>query len=138
MSDTPNTRQVHREERLRSNVIAWFTSVRSDGRPHIVPVWFLWDGDTFLIFTKPGSQKVRNLQGNPQVVLALDDTNGGSDVITVEGHSELLDTGAVDTTYPAYVEKYGEEMTDLGWTPEAMATTYGYTQAIRVTPTRRP
>ncbi len=41
--------QPHIEERLRSNEMVWLTTVRPDGRPHSVPVWFLWDGATVLI-----------------------------------------------------------------------------------------
>lgn len=37
------------ERRLREEEIAWLTTVRADGQPQSVPVWFLWDGDTFLI-----------------------------------------------------------------------------------------
>ena len=28
--------------RLASDHIGWFTTVRADGSPHAVPVWFLW------------------------------------------------------------------------------------------------
>ena len=45
--------------------------MRADGRPHLVPVWFLWDGETLLIFSEPEKQKVRNLRANGQVSLAL-------------------------------------------------------------------
>ncbi len=34
-----------REARLREEVIVWLTTVRSDGQPQSVPVWFLWDGE---------------------------------------------------------------------------------------------
>ena len=43
----------HAEQRLRSNSIGWLTAVGSDGRPYTVPVWFLWDGNTVLIFSQP-------------------------------------------------------------------------------------
>jgi PPOX class probable F420-dependent enzyme len=136
MSDAPTERHAHVSERLRSDLIVWFISTRPDGRPHTVPVWFLREGDTYLVFTRPGSQKVRNLRQNPNVVLALDDTKGGRDVIIIEGTATLLDEGSVPTTLPAYVEKYGDAIANLGWTPENMATTHGYSQPIRVTPTR--
>jgi len=31
----------HAEQRLRTNIIGWLTTVGSDGRPYIVPIWFL-------------------------------------------------------------------------------------------------
>jgi nitroimidazol reductase NimA-like FMN-containing flavoprotein (pyridoxamine 5'-phosphate oxidase superfamily) len=46
----------HAERRLRSDIIAWLTTVGSDGRPYTVPVWFLWDGETILLFSQPQKQ----------------------------------------------------------------------------------
>jgi hypothetical protein len=33
------------ERRLREEQIAWLATVRSDGQPQSVPVWFFWDGE---------------------------------------------------------------------------------------------
>ena len=131
--DPNNPRHRRAEERLRNNIMIWLGTVRPDGRPHLVPVWFLWDGEIMLIFSKP-DQKIRNIQGNPQVALALDDTKGGGDVIVIEGQAELLDPGEVSTALPAYVEKYGEKISSLGWTPESMSAEYSV--AVRITPAR--
>src|SRR5258707_7173446 len=90
----------HAEQRLRSNIIAWLTTVGSDGRPYTVPVWFLWDGNTILVFSQP-----------------LDDTKQGEDVAIVEGTAELLDDPEISVMLPAYVEKYGALIQDMGWTP---------------------
>lgn len=124
----------HAEQRLHSNIIAWLTTVGSDGRPYTVPVWFLWDGSTILIFSQPQKQKVRNLRKNARVTLALDDTKQGDDVVIVEGTAELLDNPEISVMLPAYVEKYGALIQDMGWTPESMAA--DYSRAIRVTPTK--
>src|SRR5579863_7868118 len=95
------------EQRLRSDIIGWLTTVGSDGRPYTVPVWFLWDGKTILIFSQPQKQKVRNLHKNARITLALDDTKRGEDVVIVEGTAELLDAPNLSVVLPAYVEKYG-------------------------------
>ncbi len=134
MLDLTQKKDVHIDERLRSNIIVWFTTVRADGRPHSVAVWFLWDGSQILIFSQPNKQKLRNLQHNPHVVLALDDTKNGGDVIVIEGKVELIDNAEVNTTLPAYAEKYTPLLNEMGWSPESMAA--DYSQAIRVTPTK--
>ncbi len=125
---------LHAEERLRSNIIAWLTTVGSDGRPYTAPVWFLWDGNAMLIFSQPQMQKIRNLRKNARVTLALDDTKQGEDVVIVEGTAELLDDPKISVMMPEYVEKYGEFIKDLGWTPASMAADYSL--GIRVTPTK--
>jgi PPOX class probable F420-dependent enzyme len=122
----------HAEQRLRSDIIAWLTTVGTGGRPYTVPVWFLWEGETMLIFSQPEKQKVRNLCKNPYVTVALDGTDEGGDVVIVEGTAELLDDPALSTTLPAYAAKYMKHLQDMGWTPESMAA--DYSQAIRVTP----
>jgi PPOX class probable F420-dependent enzyme len=134
MLDLTQPGHAHVDERLRSDIMIWLNTVRPDGRPHSAAVWFLWDGSQFLIFSQPNTQKIRNLQHNPNVVLALDNTKNGSDVIVIEGKAELLKQGDVNTTLPAYAEKYLSELKDMGWTPESMAA--DYSQPIRVTPTK--
>lgn len=132
--DLTSKRGAHIDQRLRENIIVWLNSVRPDGRPHAVAVWFLWDGETFLIFSQPNTQKLRNLRHNPYVVLALDDTHTGADPITIEGEATLLASGETDVTQSAYLAKYGKGIKQLGYTPEQMAA--AYSQAIRIVPTR--
>jgi PPOX class probable F420-dependent enzyme len=132
--DLSNDKDQHIDERLRTAPIIWLGSVRPDGRPHLVAVWFLWDGATILIFSIPNNQKLRNIMQNPNVTLAVDDSKGGDDPIVVEGQAELLPNGSVDTTLPTYAEKYATLLTEMGWSAATMATEYS--QAIRVTPTR--
>lgn len=124
----------HADQRLRTNKIAWLTTVGSDGRPYTVPVWFLWEGNTALIFSQPKKQKVRNLRKNARVTLALDETKEGEDVVIVEGIAELLDDSDVSATLPTYVEKYDKMMQDMGSTPKAMAASFSL--GIRITPTK--
>jgi len=48
--------------------------------------------------------------------------------------AELLDNPDVSVMLPAYVEKYGAMMQDMGSTPESMAADFSI--GIRVTPTK--
>src|SRR6266536_1058884 len=107
MLDLTKERDAHIDKRLRSDSNIWLTTVRRDVRPHTVPVWFLWDGSTFLIFSQPDNLKIRNLRNNPNVSLALDDTDEGSDIVVVEGKAELLAEPSLNLNIPAYFEKYG-------------------------------
>ncbi|GAC1407483.1 MAG: TIGR03667 family PPOX class F420-dependent oxidoreductase [Ktedonobacteraceae bacterium] len=132
--DLTQQRHAHIDQRLHNDVVIWFNSIRPDGRPHAVVVWFLWDGEAVLIFSRPKNQKVYNIQHNQNVLLAVDNTNNGSDPITIEGTATLLTHSEADTTLAAYVKKYGERIKQIGFTPEQMAAEYS--QAIRITPTR--
>ena len=132
--DLTQKRHAHIDQRLHNDDVICIKSVRPDGRPHSVVVWFLWEGESVLIFSRPKNQKVLNIQQNKNVVLALDNTNNGADPITIEGTATLLAHGEVDATLEAYVKKYGDGIKGIGFTPEQMAATYS--QAIRITPTR--
>src|SRR5579863_5896105 len=113
MLDLSRPEYAHALERLRTNVILWLATVRPDGRPHVVAVWFLWDGDSVLIFSKPGQQKIRNLRQNPHVTLALDDTHDGEDVVVIEGTAELVDDFDLSAGVPAYTAKYAAQIAQL-------------------------
>src|SRR5215469_10155544 len=78
MVDFKRKLDVSIDQRLCTDPVIWLHSTRPDGRPHVVPVWFLWDGATILIFSLPNTQKLRNLQHCPTVMLALDSANQGS------------------------------------------------------------
>ncbi len=134
MLDPTNPKNAHIEERLRNDLMIWLSSVRPEGRPHIVPVWFLWDGESILIFSQPHTQKIRNLRHNPNVMLALDDTKSGNDVVMFEGKAELLNEPTENTTIAAYATKYDSLLRSMGW--DAATVAAQRSQPIRITPTR--
>lgn len=134
MLDLTQARDAHVDARLRSEPIIWLSTVRPDGRPHLVPVWFLWDGATILIFSQPGVQKVRNLRHNRRVTLALNAADDGEDIVIVEGEARLLPAGTVDATLPLYAAKYEQLMARIKTDAATMAA--DYSQAIRITPIR--
>jgi PPOX class probable F420-dependent enzyme len=124
------------ERRLRDETIIWLTTVRADGQPQTSPVGFLWDGTRFLILSKPGDPKIRNLQGNPRVSLHLDLARDGEDggVLTLECTGTVNETPLDDGEIATYVERYREDIRTAGMTPEeALAE---LSAVIRLTPTR--
>lgn len=131
MLDMHTARGAHVNERLNNSLITWFTSVRPDGRPHTVPVWFLWDGETILMF-RAIKVKVHELKQNPHVTLALDPSNNGNDIVVIEGTAELVEDVNITTTLPAFTKKYDTLLKEMGWTAESMAPNYPH--AVRVTP----
>lgn len=122
------------EDRLHNDLVAWLCSVRPNGRPHAVIIWFLWDGDSILVFSKPNQQKLRNIVSNPNVLIAMDDSKDGDQPYTIEGTATLVEDEALSTAMPAYAEKYAQKLAQFNWTGESMAREYNV--AIRITPTK--
>jgi hypothetical protein len=60
-------------QRLETEATIWLASVRPDGRPHLVPIWFVWLQDEIYILTQMTSVKARNLLAKPQASVALED-----------------------------------------------------------------
>ena len=50
---------------LETEPVVWLSSIRPDGAPHLVPIWFVWDGEAIVIRSKPAARKVRNLRQRP-------------------------------------------------------------------------
>jgi PPOX class probable F420-dependent enzyme len=48
-------------------------TVRADGRPHVVPVWFGVDGEDILFATSSDTVKSRNLVDQPIAAISVDD-----------------------------------------------------------------
>ena len=63
-------------------------TVRRDGRPHVVPVWFVLDGDDVLLTTGAETVKGRNLRRDPRVCLCVDDEDPPFGYVMVEGEAE--------------------------------------------------
>lgn len=132
--DASNRGHVRAEQRLRSDLIAWLTTVGDAGRPQSTPVWFHWDGETFLMYSKRGRPKLTNIAANPRVSLHLEGDRVGGDNVIFEGTAEILDDAPRADEVPEYIEKYRPRIDVYGWTPASFAA--DYSRAIRVTPTR--
>jgi Pyridoxamine 5'-phosphate oxidase len=60
------------EERLTKSHDYWVATVRPDGRPHLMPVWGVWDDGALWFSSSVGSRKARNLAANPRCTIATD------------------------------------------------------------------
>lgn len=47
-------------------------TIGPNGRPHLMPLWFVRDGDALLTWTYARSQKVRNLERLPQATVQVE------------------------------------------------------------------
>jgi PPOX class probable F420-dependent enzyme len=123
------------EDRLRHNLMAWLTTVRPDGQPVSVPLWFLLrEDETILVYSRPSKQKLRNLRANPKVSLTLDVTDIGRNIVRIEGTAEQVHDQPPANEQPAYLAKYTERIGALFDSPEQFAELFS--AAIVVTPTR--
>jgi PPOX class probable F420-dependent enzyme len=121
-------------ELIRKAYYIWFTTVRADGMPQPTPVWFVQEGGTFLIYSMPDTQKVRNIRQNPKVALSFAGDDEAENFIVIMGEASI-DTNAppIDRNQ-VYLTKYAEGIPGINMTPQNMAKSFS--TAIRVTPTQ--
>ena len=134
MFDTTSEAGRRAASRLREEVVSWLTTLRSDGQPQTVPVWFLWEDEGFLIYSQPGRQKLRNMARNPHVGLNLNCNERGGDVVRVEGTATIVEDAPPVSEVAPYLEKYRESIARIGFDVEGFAQAYSV--AVRVTPER--
>jgi PPOX class probable F420-dependent enzyme len=70
------------EQRLASSHDYWVATVSPDGRPHVMPVWGVWDGSSLWFSSSPGSRKARNLDRDGRASVATDNPR---EPVVVEG-----------------------------------------------------
>ena len=117
--------------RLREERVIWLTTVRPDLTPQPSLVWFLWEAGTMLIYSKPNTPKLRNIEQNPTVALNFDGNGRGGDVVVFTGTARIdLQAPSVDQV-AAYAEKYASNIAGMNLTPASFGKAYSV--PIRVT-----
>jgi PPOX class probable F420-dependent enzyme len=64
-------------------------TVRADGSPHVVPVWFVLDGDDIVFNTGVESLKGRALRRDPRVSMCVDDQAPYYSFVMLDGVATL-------------------------------------------------
>ena len=72
--------------------IARMATANKIGQPHVVPVWYAWDGNTLWISAYADTRKVKDLQENPLISVAIDEVSpeGKTQAVILEGKAVLL------------------------------------------------
>ena len=64
-------------------------TVDGRGRPHAMPIWYLYENDEIIISAGRGSQKHRNLERNPWATLVVDRRETPYYALMVRGKAEV-------------------------------------------------
>lgn len=68
-------------------------TVMKDGRPHVMPVWFVVDGDQIVFTTHRGSVKGRALRSDPRIALLVDEEVPPYAFVHIRGHVTIAEDG---------------------------------------------
>ncbi len=85
------TEDEYREFLLHGTRTGKLATVRKDGRPHVVPIWFDLDGKTLVFTTGGKSVKADNIRRDSRVCICVDDETPPFVFVQIEGTAELSD-----------------------------------------------
>jgi len=89
----------------------FLTTVRDDGRPHVMPIWGVWVDSSFYFSTGKDSIKARNLSKNPNCVLC---PGGADEAVIVEGVAKkVADKKKLAKFSRTYLKKYKWDMSKM-------------------------
>jgi PPOX class probable F420-dependent enzyme len=109
-------------------------TVRTDGRPHVAPIWFELDGDTIIFTTWHATVKAANMRRDPRVCLCVDDDTPPFAYAQIEGTAQM-------TAEPEALLYWATRIAGR-YMGAALAETYGKRNAVagellvRLTPTK--
>jgi len=117
--------------------LAWITTVRADGRPHVTPLVSIWLDDVVYFTTGRTEQKWSNLDANPAVAITTgcNSWNGGTDIVIEGVAKRVTDPNLLVRLAQAWAGKW-----DGSWRFEArgdvLAHEAGEAEAFAVRPAK--
>lgn len=104
-----------------------------DGSPRVIPIGYLWNGETFVMGSPVNAPKVKALQADPRVALTIDTSTFPPHVLLVRGTAALE---IVEGVPDEFIESSRRFVGDAGmaeWSAGVRAL-YKQMAIIRVTP----
>lgn len=76
--------------------IAHFITVRSDGRPHVAPVWFLEEDGRAFVMADANAVKVRNIRQDPAVALSFATDQRPLKYVVLNGEAQITSSNIAE------------------------------------------
>ena len=85
--------------------IAHFITLRADGSPHSVPVWYQFADGRYYVFTPATSLKMRNLARDPRMTLSIASSDTPYAYVVANGVADIL-SGDITERAVAIASRY--------------------------------
>jgi PPOX class probable F420-dependent enzyme len=134
--DPADADQARALERLSNDMVVWLTTVSPKFRPDPSAVWFLWDGETVLVYSG-GTARIKNIAANPQVALNFDTADQGDDISILYGEAAIDPDTPAAKDVAGYRARYDERVPAIGKDWDSFCQHYRFPIRIRLTGYRR-
>jgi general stress protein 26 len=99
----------------------WVATVWPTGRPHLMPVWAMWDDSMLWFSSAVGSRKTKNLRADSNCVITTD----ASDPVIIEGQAAMVTEPArLQRVIDLMNAKYATHI-EVGFLDPAVNATFG-------------
>lgn len=129
----PSMSQKELNEFLARPILARIATVRANGSPQLVPMWFLYKDGVIYMSTRTHAAKVEHIKKNPRVAVLIDEMVAPlkNKVVSIEGTAEILTTGVKEMTTKIYHKYMGVEGAK---TPQAQQSINTPRVILKITP----
>lgn len=120
---------------LAQPLVARIATVRKNGTPQVVPMWFLWKDGVMYMSTRTWAAKVQHIRHNPHVAVTVDvmEKPLRNKAVLIDGTAEILTDGVKQVTTQIYQKYVGAEAAK---SPEARQNITTPRVLIKITPTK--
>ena len=83
---------TQRDDFLKSQKIMRLATTKPDGRPHIIPVWYLYAAKKFYVGTNTKTVKAKNVKKDKRVAFCIDIGVNSPDIFGVmgQGNADII------------------------------------------------
>ncbi len=121
------------KELLHSTIPARLAYVWTDGTPRVIPIWFHWNEQEFVLGTPSKAPRVKALAKNPKVALTIDDNNFPHKVLLVRGTAHLQTITGIVPEYALAAERYFGSQQGKAWVAQLASMIEGMVR-VAITP----
>ena len=100
---------------LQSTIPARLAYTGRDGTPRVLPIWFHWTGEVFVLGTRLDSGKVKALSTSPTVALTIDTDSFPYKALQVRGSIEIETREGIVPEYELCAKRYLGEQRGQAW-----------------------
>jgi PPOX class probable F420-dependent enzyme len=93
--------------------LAKLATINADGTPHLMPLWYLYDGRDLVMITGPNARKVRNIRRDPRVTVCIDRPTPPYAGVMVHGTARLEEVAYQELAVPMAVRYLGSDAGEL-------------------------
>lgn len=116
---------------LQTEAMIWLTTTDAAQRPQPNAVWFVWDGETVLVYSHHSALRNANIRRNPRVALNFNSDRLGAEVVIISAFAEIAESEPPVTGCQPYLDKYADYMPGIGMNIEEYSRTYSVPICIK-------